>query len=101
MGLFLTGFFLILVAVFGTLEEIVAAASFTILLYYSITNLAALRMDTADRLFPQWVSALGLISCLTLAVTLSPAIIAHGLGLLLVGFLLRWLYRHYVLQFGD
>jgi basic amino acid/polyamine antiporter, APA family len=99
-GLFLTGFFLILVAVFGTLKVIVAAASFTILLYYSITNLAALRMDTADRLFPPWIAVLGLTSCLTLAVTLSPTIIASGLGLLVVGFVFRWLYRQYSQQEG-
>jgi APA family basic amino acid/polyamine antiporter len=78
---------------FGTLEVIVATASFTILLYYSIANLAALRMRPEDRLYPNWVPVLGLISCLALAVTLPPRVIISGIGLLVVGFLLRWLFR--------
>jgi hypothetical protein len=73
-----------------------AAAAFTILLYNSITNLVALRIGKADRPFPPWIAALGLISCLALVVTLSPTIIASGLGLLVVGFVFRWLYRNYM-----
>jgi basic amino acid/polyamine antiporter, APA family len=92
-GVLLTSVFLILVALFGTLEAIVSAASFTILLYYSIANLSALRMDPADKLFPDWVPVLGLISCLLLASTLQITVIAAGLGLLLVGFALRYLFR--------
>jgi basic amino acid/polyamine antiporter, APA family len=92
-GVFVTAFFLLLVALFGTLEIIVAAASFTILLYYSIANLAALRMAQQDKLFPDWVPVLGFFSCIGLAVTLRPTIIASGVGLLLAGFAWRWLYR--------
>jgi basic amino acid/polyamine antiporter, APA family len=92
-GLLLTSFFLILVALFGTLEVIVSAASFTILLYYSIANLSALRMNPADKLFPNWVPVLGLISCLTLAATLQITIILSGLALLVLGFILRWFFR--------
>jgi basic amino acid/polyamine antiporter, APA family len=92
-GIFVTAFFLLLVAVFGTLEVIIAAAAFTILLYYSIANLAALRMAQQDKLFPDWVPVLGFFSCLGLAFTLQPTIIATGVGLLLAGFAWRWLYR--------
>jgi APA family basic amino acid/polyamine antiporter len=91
--LVVTGFFLISVALFGTLQVIVAAASFTILLYYTITNLAALRMKREDKLFPSWIALAGLASCLVLATTLEPRVIASGLGLLLAGFVLRWLYH--------
>jgi basic amino acid/polyamine antiporter, APA family len=94
-GVILTALAMILVAVFGTLDVIVSAASFTILVYYSIANLAALRMRPQDRLFPIWIPVLGLISCLTLAVTLQPQIIASGMGLLVAGFILRWLYRKF------
>jgi basic amino acid/polyamine antiporter, APA family len=92
-GLFLTGVVMLLVALFGTLEVIVSAAAFTILIYYSIANLAALRMRPQDRLFPILVPVLGLISCLTLAATLDPPIIISGVGLLIAGFILRWIYR--------
>ena len=92
-GIFLTGFLLILISIFGTLDVIVSAASFTILLYYSITNLAAMRMREEDRLFPGWLPVLGLVSCLGLAITLRPLIIASGLGLLAAGFILRWIFK--------
>ena len=93
-GIFITAAVMLVVVLFGTLELIVASASFTILLYYSITNLAAIRMRKEDKLYPTWVSVLGLISCLILAATLQPIIIASGIGLLVVGFLLRWVFRH-------
>jgi basic amino acid/polyamine antiporter, APA family len=92
-GVVLAGIILVLVAVFGTLEVIVAAASFTILLYYSIANIAAYRMPREGKLFPDWIPVLGLITCLILAFTLSPWIIGSGLGLLGVGFVWRWVYR--------
>jgi basic amino acid/polyamine antiporter, APA family len=92
-GIILTAAAMLLVAVFGTLDVIVSAASFTILMYYSIANLAALRMRPQDRLFPIWIPVLGLISCLALAATLPRAIIASGIGLMVVGFLLRYVYR--------
>jgi basic amino acid/polyamine antiporter, APA family len=74
-------------------SDCLSGCLFTILVYYSIANLAALRMRSEDRLFPVWIPVLGLISCLTLAATLPPRIILSGLGLLIAGFLLRWLYR--------
>jgi basic amino acid/polyamine antiporter, APA family len=92
-AILLTSAILILVALFGSLEVIVAAAAFTILLYYSITNLAALRMRAEDKLFPNWVAVLGFVSCLVLAVTLRPAVILSGLALLVAGFGLRWLLK--------
>lgn len=89
-GIFLTGFIVAVIALFGTLEVIVAGAAFTILLYYSITNLAAIRMDPGDKLFPNWIPVLGLIACLLLAFALQLDVIASGLGLLALGFILRW-----------
>ena len=92
VGILATGAVIVALAVFGTLEVVVAAAAFTILVYYGIANLAALRMDPADRLFPTWVPVLGLTSCLLLAASLAPVTIATGLGLLAVGFGFRWAF---------
>jgi len=44
-----TGALLVAVAMAGRLEAILSGAAFTILLYYAITNLAALRLASADR----------------------------------------------------
>ena len=92
-GIFLTAAAMLLVILFGTLEVIVATAAFTILLYYSIANLAAFRMRLEDRLYPRWIPVLGLISCLVLAATLELNVILSGLGLLALGFLLCWLFH--------
>lgn len=63
-------------------------SAFTVLVYYGITNLAALRIPEAKRFVPQWVSMMGLAGCLGLAVFIDPVILATGGGLLLVG--LMW-----------
>lgn len=94
-GILLTGFILVFIAWFGNLEVIIASASFTILLYYSVANLAALRMPSENKLFPDWIPVFGLVSCLLLSITLPPGVIASGLGLLIAGFLWRWLYRRW------
>jgi len=39
-------------AAFGTLRAVAPAASFAILLYYAVANLAALRMPRAAKLYP-------------------------------------------------
>ncbi|HEX7091931.1 MAG TPA: amino acid permease [Longimicrobiales bacterium] len=78
-----------IVAGTGTLAGVAATASFTILLYYGITNLAALRMPRQAKRFSDAVPALGLAGCTLLALSLSPGIILAGLAILAAGFLLR------------
>lgn len=92
-GILLAGAVTILVALFGTFKVIVAAATFTILIYYSIANLAAIRMRKEDKLFPDWIPAAGFISCILLAFTMPLNVVGAGLALLAVGFIWRALYR--------
>ncbi len=68
-------------------------SAFTVLIYYSITNLAALQLPVEDRRFPRWISMAGLGACLFLAFWVEPIVWAVGMGLLLVGFGLRWVVR--------
>lgn len=81
---------------FGTFKAIVAAAAFTILIYYSIANLAAVRMRKEDKLFPNWIPVAGLISCILLAFTMPLNVVGAGLALLAVGFIWRALYRRLI-----
>ncbi len=92
-GIILTGLAAIIVALFGTLETIVAAASFSILIYYMLANLSALRMRQQDKLFPDWVPVLGAISCAALALTLRMPVILGGLAMLAAGLVWRVVYR--------
>ena len=53
-------------------------SAFTVLLYYGITNLAALRLPPEARLYPRWIPLLGLVGCLLLAFHVTPAVWIAG-----------------------
>jgi APA family basic amino acid/polyamine antiporter len=80
------------VAATGTLRGVASAAAFTILIYYGIANLSALRMPRGAKLYPDAVPAVGLVSCAALAVSLAPSVMLTGMGILAVGLALRWLF---------
>jgi len=74
-------------------------SAFTVLVYYTITNLAALRLSPTERLYPKWLAWIGLAACLSLAFWVEQQIWLVGLGLILAGLLwkifferLRWAY---------
>ncbi len=60
-------------------------SAFTVLLYYGITNLAALRLPPEKRLFPRSIPGFGLVGCLGLAFWVESTIWLTGLALLAVG----------------
>lgn len=80
-------------AAFGTLRAIAPAASFAILLYYAIANLAALRLPREHRLYPPAVPAVGLAACAILAASLEPRTMLIGAAVLAAGFAVRGLGR--------
>jgi basic amino acid/polyamine antiporter, APA family len=82
-----------LVAATGTLRGAASAASFTILVYYAIANLAALRMPREDRLFHDAIPLFGLVACVVLGVSLAPSVILTGVAVLGAGFALRPIFR--------
>lgn len=75
-------------------------SAFTVLVYYAITNLAALRLPAASRLFPRWIPAAGLAGCLGLAFWVERSVWVVGVGLLLVGLAGHLLHRHRVRRGG-
>ena len=82
----------LLIAAFAPLETAIAVSSFGTLLYYSITNISALRLPAAQRTFPRALAGAGLVGCLGLAFSLSPQYIIIGLAFLSAGFAFRYLY---------
>jgi basic amino acid/polyamine antiporter, APA family len=73
------------VAATGTLRGVASAASFMILIYYGIANMAALRMPRPAKLYPDAVPTVGLFACAGLALSLAPSVIVTGLGILGLG----------------
>lgn len=82
-----------LIAGTGGLRLAWSFSAFTVLLYYAITNLAALRLSRADRLYHPLIAWVGLGGCLGLAFWVEPAAWLAGLGVLGVGLVLRTLRR--------
>ena len=98
IGIFITGSIILLLSLFGSFEFIVQAATFTILLYYSITNIAALRQPQKDQMFSKLIPIGGLAGCLVMSVSLPVNVIFSGIGLLLIGFICRFILHNI---YGD
>ena len=76
-----------LIVLVGDVQIAWSFSAFAVLIYYSITNLCALRMKPSERIFPIWPAWVGLASCLFLAFWVQPYIWANGLALLGLGLL--------------
>lgn len=73
------------IALIGDVRTTWSFSAFTVLLYYGITNLAALRLPAEARLFPRWIPAAGLVGCISLAFWVEVGVWLTGLALLAVG----------------
>ena len=73
----------------GSVRTTWSFSAFTVLVYYAITNLAALRLPAEHRRFPRWVAGLGLASCLGLAFWVEVRIWLVGLGVVALGLVWR------------
>jgi APA family basic amino acid/polyamine antiporter len=83
-----TGIGIAALATIGSVKTNWSFSAFTVLVYYAITNLAALRLGENERLYPRWVAWLGLAACLSLAFAVEWRVWATGCALLAVG--LAW-----------
>lgn len=80
-------------ALIGDVKTTWSFSAFTVLIYYALTNLAALQLSKEGRLYPAWIAWAGLAACLFLAFWVDPTIWATGLGLLAVGWVWHWAAR--------
>lgn len=83
-----TALVMIIIAAFGGIRLAWTFSAFTVLIYYSITNLAALKVQQGQRFIAKAWSVFGLVGCLSLAVMLNVNTVFVGLLLLVVG--LAW-----------
>lgn len=88
-AVFFVGAIVAALTAIGDVRTTWSFSAFMVLVYYALTNLAALRVAPQDRLFPRWVSVLGLLACVALAFWVTPMIWAVGLGLLAAGLVVR------------
>lgn len=90
MGVFIAGLVLI-----GDVRTTWSFSAFTVLIYYAITNFAALRLKSDERLFPRWISIAGLAACLFLAFWVEVQVWLIGLGLIASGLAWQMIAQHF------
>ncbi len=83
------GAFIAALVLLGDIRTTWAFSAFTVLVYYGLTNLAALRLPPEARRFPRFIAWVGLISCFGLAFFVPWRIWLAGLGLLALGLAYR------------
>jgi APA family basic amino acid/polyamine antiporter len=76
-------------ALIGDVRTTWSLSAFTVLVYYAITNAAALRLPGEARRFPRWIPALGLLGCGFIAVWVEPRTWLIGLVLIAIGLMWR------------
>jgi APA family basic amino acid/polyamine antiporter len=85
----------------GSVKVAWSFSAFTVLIYYAITNLAAIRMPPMERRFHPIIAWLGLGGCLGLAFWVDARVWAIGLALISVGLLWRLGMRASAVRHGD
>ncbi len=85
VAVIVVGLIVVGLALIGNVKATWSFSAFTVLIYYAITNLAALFLPKDSRLYSSWLAWAGLLACLFLAFWVEWQIWAVGLGLLGVG----------------
>ena len=79
------GVILVVVVLLADLRAAIGFSSFTVLLYYAVTNASAYTLTGRERLYGRKLAVLGLLGCLVLAFTLPAASVAVGSAVMLAG----------------
>jgi len=79
------GLIVCVLVVLTDLRNAIGFSSFGVLLYYFIANVSAWTQDAAHRRYPQFLTVVGAVGCLTLVATLPPASIIAGVIVLAIG----------------
>jgi APA family basic amino acid/polyamine antiporter len=74
----------------------IAFSSFGVLLYYFVANVAAFTQPGDQRKYPRGLQVVGAVACVALVVTLPIAGILAGVGVVVIGILLRLVLRRRV-----
>jgi len=87
------GVILVVVVMLVDLRAAVGFSSFTVLLYYAVTNLSAYTLTEQERLYGRSLAVPGLLGCLVLAFTLPATAVGIGSAVMLAGILVYLIRR--------
>lgn len=79
------GVILVAVVLLADLRAAIGFSSFTVLLYYAVTNLSAYTLSGQERLYSRNFALLGLLGCLLLAFMLPATAVGIGSAVMLAG----------------
>ncbi|MEB3281849.1 MAG: APC family permease [Lyngbya sp.] len=82
-----------LLVLIGNVKTTWSFSAFNVLIYYAITNLAALQIPPETRLYPKPIAVIGLVCCFFLAFWVEWQIWLVGLGLIALGWLWRIIFQ--------
>ncbi|MEX0886454.1 MAG: APC family permease [Phycisphaeraceae bacterium] len=88
VAIILVAVIIALLTMLGSVKAAWSFSAFTVLVYYGLTNLAALRLPSQHRLYPRAFAWLGLVGCIGLAFFVEPLYWGAGLALIAAG--LAW-----------
>ncbi len=91
VAVIVVGLLIATLTLIGNVKTTWSFSAFTVLVYYTLTNLAATRLTACQRLYPRAIPWLGLITCLSLAFWVEPQIWGIGLGFIMGGLILQWM----------
>lgn len=93
LAVVVTGLLIGALVLIGNVKTTWSFSAFTVLVYYALTNLAALRLPPEARRFPRWIAVAGLVGCLGLAFRVDPSIWKIGTLLIAAGLVWRALVQ--------
>lgn len=93
LAVIFTGLGIAALALIGSVRLAWSFSAFTVLVYYAITNLAALRLPASERLFPRIIAWAGLAASLFTAFWVEPRVWIAGLILIALGLVWHELSR--------
>lgn len=76
-------------------------SAFSVLIYYAITDLSALKIPDEQRLYPKWIAWIGLSACLFLAFWVEQRIWLVGIGLIIGGLIWKTIIRKLVMSSAE
>jgi APA family basic amino acid/polyamine antiporter len=79
------GLVVLLLALIGNVKTTWSFSAFTVLIYYAITNLAALFLKREQRLYGRWLAWAGLCACTFLAFWVEWQVWTVGLAMIAIG----------------
>ena len=92
-AVWVTGGLTVLLVLTGDVATTWSFSAFSVLIYYGLTNLAALRLPDHLRRFPRWIAWTGLVACVALAAYVEPAVVLAGSAVIGAGLLVRSAFR--------